>query len=121
MKKTKLEEYKKSWRNRREKERISIERRREKARELARKCGDYLRDKYNVNTVYLVGSTVFPERFHPRSDIDLLVKGLPDEKYFEALKSCWDLLPPGFDLDLIPWNDAPVSLKKTARKEGESV
>jgi len=119
MKKAKLEKYRRSWQKRREKNKKSLVQRNREARELAQKCGKHLRKEYGVAFVYLVGSTVFSSRFHPRSDIDLLVKGLPDEKYFTALKECWDLLRPGFELDLIPWEDAPEKLKEKAREQGE--
>lgn len=121
MKKTKLEKYKKTWHRRREEEEESLKRRFRKARELAQECADHLRAEYDATAVHLVGSAVNSERFHPRSDIDLMVKGLPDEKYFKALKECWDLLPPDFQLDLIPWNDAPEELKKKVREKGEQL
>jgi len=121
MKKAELEKYKKTWQRRREEGKADIERRFRKARELAQECADHLRTEYDVNAVHLVGSAVISQRFHPRSDIDLMVKGLPDEKYFKALKDCWDLLPPGFELDLIPWTDAPEKLKKQAREKGEQL
>lgn len=120
-KEIKLEEYKKSWRKRREKEREKLERRCEKAGKYARECGKLLREKYGVRSVYLIGSAASPGRFHGRSDIDLLVRGLPDEKYFKALKDCWDLLTSGFQLDLIPWGDAPERLKEKAEERGELV
>lgn len=119
MKETELAKYKKSWHKHREEEKADIERRFRKARELAQKCARHLRAEYDASAVYLIGSTAFSERFHPRSDIDLMVKGLQDEKYFKALKDCWDLLPPDFELDLIPWDDAPEELKKKAREKGE--
>ena len=119
MKKTQLEKYKRSWQKRREKERAKLRRRRRKAKKVAQKCGRYLQEEYDVSSVYLVGSAAFSQRFHTRSDVDLLDRGLPDDKYFKALKDCWGLLPPGFELDLIPWEDAPESLKNKARDKGE--
>lgn len=120
-KETKLEEYKKSWRKRKDQEKEKLERRRQKAGKSARECGKLLREKYGVNSIYLVGSAAFSGRFHGRSDVDLLVKGLPDERYFKALKDCWNLLPPGLELDLIPWEDAPERLKEEAEEKGELV
>ncbi|MBS3766446.1 nucleotidyltransferase domain-containing protein [Candidatus Bipolaricaulota bacterium] len=116
-----MEKYKKTWQRRREEEKAYTKRRYRKARKLAQECADHLRGEYGVSAVHLVGSAVTSNRFHPRSDIDLMVKGLPDEKYFEALKDCWDLLPPGFELDLIPWDDAPEGLMKKTRKKREKL
>jgi len=121
MKKAQLEKYKKSWKTRREEVRSDLKIRRKKAKDLARKCGKLLREEYEVDSVYLVGSVVSAGLFHSRSDIDLLVKGLPDEEYFPALKGCWDQLQHGFELDLIPWEDAPKRLKQDANQKGEKV
>lgn len=121
MKDTELAKYKKSWHRRREEEKADVESRFRKARELAQECANHLRAEYDASAVYLIGSAVISKRFHPRSDIDLMVKGLPDEKYFKALRDCWDLLPPDFELDLIPWGDAPEKLKKKAREKGEKL
>lgn len=119
MKKAKLEKYKRAWQKRCEENQSDIQLRRRKARKLAKKCAKHLREKYGAGSVYLIGSTTFSGHFHPRSDIDLLVEGLPDKKYFTALKDCWDLASPDFELDLIPWVDAPKSLKKKAREQGD--
>ena len=121
MRETELAEYKKSWHKRKQKEKVDLERRFKRARKLAQECAKKLRKEYDAVAVYLIGSAVFSKRFNPRSDIDLMVKGLPDEKYFKALKDCWDLLPPDLELDLIPWEDAPEKLKKKALENGEKL
>ena len=121
MKQEKLDSYKEYWKKRRKEEATSLKGRRREVKELAGECSDLLKDKYQVSSVYLVGSAAFSTRFHSESDIDLLVKGLPDREYFRALKECWDLLPAGFELDLIPWENAPGRLRDRARKEGEPV
>ena len=119
MKKAKLEKYKKAWQKRHEENQSDVQFRRRKARKLAKKCGKHLREEYGAGSVYLIGSATFSGHFHPSSDIDLLVEGLPDEKHFTALKDCWNLVSPAFELDLIPWEDAPKSLKKKAREQGD--
>jgi len=121
VKKKELESYRKNWKIKRNKKVAELENRRKRAKEIARKCGEILREKYGVNSVYLVGSTVFSDKIHPRSDIDLLVRGLSDESYFKALRDCWNCLPPDFELDIICWKDAPDSLKARARKKGEEI
>lgn len=121
MKQEKLDSYKEYWKKRRKEEATSLKDRKGKAKSLARKCSNLLKDKYEVSVVYLVGSTVFPGRFSNKSDIDLLVQDLPDQEYFQALKECWDLLPADFEIDLIPWEEAPESLRDKAEREGEAV
>lgn len=51
---------------------------------LARRCAQFLRSKYKVKRVILIGSLV-KGFFHDRSDIDLVVEGLAPELYIKAL------------------------------------
>jgi predicted nucleotidyltransferase len=73
-----------------------------------------------VKRVYLIGSLA-KGMFHDRSDIDLVVEGLPAELYIKALTELYDLLLPGMELNLIPFEDAFDSLKEKAVKEGQLV
>jgi hypothetical protein len=41
-----------------------------------------LADKYGFDSAFLFGSVAKPGRFHERSDMDIAVFGLSDEKYF---------------------------------------
>ena len=97
------------------------ERRRRRAHEAAiaaRKCARILYEKYGVQKVYLVGSLAEPKAFHDRSDIDLVVEGLPPRLYFKALAELWRELSAGLELDLIPFEDADPELRKRALEEG---
>jgi len=58
------------------------------------------------------------ERFHDKSDIDLVVDGLPPRLYFKALAELWRLLPAGMELDLILFEDADSELHERVVKEG---
>ena len=100
------------------------ERRHRRAREAlvaARKCARLLYEKYGVHRVYLVGSLLEPEAFHDRSDIDLVVEGLPPRRYFRALAELWRELPAGLELDLIPFEDADTKLRKRVVEEGATL
>jgi len=44
-----------------------------------------LANKYGFDRVFLFGSVAKPGRFHERSDIDIAVFGLTDEKYFSFM------------------------------------
>jgi len=74
-----------------------------------------------VTKVYLFGSLRDPNTFHEKSDIDLVVEGLPPHLYFKALAELWRQLPPGIELDLIPFEDADPELRELVLKEGVSL
>ena len=84
----------------------------------ADKCAHLLYEKYGVRRVYLIGSLTDPEVFHDKSDIDLVVEGLPAHLYFKALAELWRELPAGLELDLIPFEDADSELRKRVLEEG---
>lgn len=84
----------------------------------ARECSSFLNRKYKVKKVYIIGSLV-KGIFHDRSDIDLAVEGLPAEQYIKALTELYDILPPGVELNLIPFEDAFDSLKRKTVVEGQ--
>jgi len=56
--------------------------------------------------VIIFGSLAGQGPWHERSDIDLAVEGLPPGQFFKAYSACWDLLPRGMTLDLVPLEDA---------------
>ena len=94
--------------------------RKEKLQKSAQKCIDLLKNKYKVKRIFLIGSLI-TGFVHERSDIDLVVEGLPTELYMKALTELWDLLPMDVELNLIPFEDAFESLKEKAIREGELI
>ncbi len=87
---------------------------------VARECTAFLKERYNVGRVYIIGSLVRGV-FHDRSDIDLVVEGLAPELYIKVLTELYDLLPAGTELNLIPFEDAHESLKERTINEGQLV
>ncbi|MGD1856553.1 MAG: nucleotidyltransferase domain-containing protein [Leptolyngbyaceae cyanobacterium] len=83
----------------------------------AQEAADYLKDKFDVKTVWLFGSMLNADDVYLESDIDLAVKGLELERYCEALG---DLLTgiKEFSLDLVRIESAPDSLKSAIYKQG---
>jgi len=81
------------------------------------KCVHLLEKKYKVKKIFLIGSLA-SGFMHEKSDIDLVVEGLPSDLYIRSLTDLWDLLPPGVELNLIPYEDAFKSLKEKTIKEG---
>ena len=67
----------------------------------------FVRAVPGVRRVWLVGSLVERDRFHERSDIDLVVEGLPSERYIRVLTQIYDRLPAGWELDLIRLEELP--------------
>ena len=98
----------------------SLASRKKRYTRMARECSSFLKKKYNVKRVYIIGSLV-NGFFHHRSDIDLVVEGLPAEFYIKALTELYDLLPPGMELNLIPFEDAFDSLKEKTLREGQLI
>jgi len=94
--------------------------RRDELRALAKKIAQLLKEKYKVKRVFLIGSLV-RGYVHSKSDIDLVVEDLAPKLYIKALTEAYDLLPPGVELNLIPFEDAFDSLRGKTVKEGEII
>lgn len=91
--------------------------RREELKKIALEIAKFLKNRYRVKRLFLIGSLV-RGYVHDRSDIDIVVEGLEPELYIKALTQVYDLLPPGVELNLIPFEDAFESLKERTLKEG---
>ena len=86
------------------------------ARADAERIAAYLRDRYGAEVIG-IGSLFDPARpFLQRSDIDLVVSGIPTGRYFAALSEAADLTR--FHLDLIPLEDANDLVRETADRRG---
>ena len=85
---------------------------REEAYKIAQQCAQFLKERFNVQNVYIFGSVVGDGIWHKRSDIDIAVEGLPSDTYFRALFDTIDLLPSELDLDLVTLEDAPIKMKE---------
>lgn len=79
---------------------------REEARYLAERCAELLRRRFGAKRVILFGSAAGDAPWHNRSDLDLAVEGLRPEDHLRALNACYELLPPGLELDLVPLESA---------------
>ena len=107
-------EYLSIWKERKAEEK----RKRDLAIKKAREIAGVLREKYKVKEVILFGSLIWrPDFIWKGTDIDLLVKGIEDERYFEILADISYISHP-FHVDLIPSEKAWPAVKKRALKEG---
>lgn len=86
--------------------------------ETAERCVKLLKEKYKVKRVILIGSLAYGT-IHKKSDIDLVVEGLSYEIYMKCLTELYDILPPGVEINLIPFEDAFESLKQKALQKGK--
>lgn len=107
-----------AWRERRRQVASSLDLSVKSGRAAAQECARVLVEQYGARRVWLFGSLAHRRFVHIGSDIDLAVEGLSPEDYFPALAAIWRLLP-GFELDLVPLEDAKPSLVDLVRKEGE--
>ena len=86
------------------------------ARADAERIAAYLRERYQAEAIG-IGSLFEADRpFLERSDIDLVVSGIPQGEYFAALSEAADLTR--FHLDLIPLEDANDLVRDTAARRG---
>jgi len=107
-------EYFSVWEKRQKEEK----RRRQFAIKKAKAVAKILKEKYQAKEVILFGSLIWrPDFLWIGTDIDLIVRGLQDERYFEILADISVISPP-FHVDLIPFEKAWPSIKKRALKEG---
>lgn len=91
--------------------------RKERLSHLAEKATEILKNDFGVKRVYLIGSLA-KGYVHERSDIDIVVEGLSPPLYIKALTQIYDILPPGVELNLIPFEDAFETLKEKTLREG---
>jgi len=107
-------EYVSVWKKREKDE----ARKRSLALRKAKAAAKVLKEKYEAEEVLLFGSLLWrPDFLWAGTDIDLLVKGLEGERYFEILAEISEISRP-FHVDLIPFEKAWPSIKKRALKEG---
>ncbi|MBM4329813.1 MAG: hypothetical protein FJ117_01085 [Deltaproteobacteria bacterium] len=107
-------EYFSIWKERQKEE----NRRRQFAIKKAKAVAKTLKEKYQAEEVILFGSLIWrPDFLWIGTDIDLIVRGLEDQRYFEILADI-SLISYPFHVDLIPYEKAWPSIKNRALKEG---
>ena len=95
-----MEIYRKSARKRQQALRESRRIRHEHAWEVARRAASLLRKHFAASRVVVFGSLLRPEVFDERSDVDMAVWGVTDEKYLRAVAAV-TALDKEISLDLI--------------------
>ncbi|HBQ28595.1 MAG TPA: hypothetical protein DD719_04190 [Desulfotomaculum sp.] len=92
------EEYFRAWKKRAWQTRQKVQKREDRARQLARKMAYTLAEEFAVSRVYLIGSLLHPGCFNLSSDIDLVVEGLDPAKLYQAERRLEEIVDIPFDL-----------------------
>lgn len=89
----------------------------DKAHKIAVRAADLLRKDFCAERVVLFGSSVSPDLFHTRSDIDLAAWGIKGRDYYRAV-GVLQSLDTEFSIDLILFEEASDTLKKLILSDG---
>jgi predicted nucleotidyltransferase len=76
-----------------------------------------LKEKYDADTIIVFGSLTDKKRFHKRSDIDLAVSGIANEKFYKAYGEITSKFTE-FEIDLVDIEDCKESLLISIKKGG---
>lgn len=114
--KTEMERYIATAKKRRQVEQQQQLQRQREGYQIARKAAERLKERFQVKQVWLFGSMLTLHRIHPRSDIDLAVKGLDPKQYLNAVIELLDLSE--FSVDLVQIEYAQPSLQKAIEQQG---
>lgn len=98
----------------------ALNKRYESAWDDIKKIAKMLKEKYGAEKVIVFGSLLNKKRFHKRSDIDLAVKGIDDELFYEAYGKIIGKYT-DFEVDLVDIEDCKESLLKVINKEGKEI
>ena len=79
---------------------LEMKQRQKEGLDVAKKCANFLKEKYGVTKVVLFGSLLNYEKMTPHSDIDLAVWGLPEKDYFKAVGFLLEITD-DFSIDLV--------------------
>jgi len=75
--------------------------------------------KYGAKRIVLFGSLCNPDRFHPGSDIDLAVEGIPSRDFNRAAADV--LMALEYPVDLKPMEKLAPLLRSMIREKGETI
>lgn len=74
-------------------------------------------EKFDAEEVYLFGSLAWSDDFTPETDIDLAIRGLPAERYLEAVS--YLKRESNFPVDLVDVDKVPDHLRQRIVREGK--
>lgn len=83
----------------------------------AREAATMLKVKYGAKRVWLFGSLAHGAWFHPSSDVDLAVEGIPAEAFYHAWTAVEHIIKDR-NVDLVDIASASVSIRRSITEEG---
>lgn len=108
--------YVQGWKKRMAESQKRMAERKMQARVEAQRIAQFLREQHGCSRVVGIGSTFNEKRFTERSDIDLVVWGMPPGRYFAISSEIGDQTT--FKVDLIPVENARPLTLQLAEQEG---
>jgi len=113
-----VEMMRRTWLKRKEQKNLEEQKRKEEALRKAREIAQFLKNYYNIESVYLFGSLAWRTKYTVHSDIDLYVKGFPENKsYWAALAKSQRIAMP-FPLNIVLEENARPGMKEKIETEG---
>jgi predicted nucleotidyltransferase len=113
----KMEQYRRTARRREAEQRQAMVQRREVAWTVARRAASLLKEQFGATQVVVYGSLAHGAWFNARSDIDLMVVGIPPDKFWRAWAEL-DQVSGGFEIELVTETELTESLRKMIQREG---
>ncbi len=114
-----IEKYVRYWRRRFQDEQGRSKEREQQRLAVLPQAVEILK-KYGARKIILFGSLAKKDRFiYKRSDIDLAVEGIPDDKFLSALGDLMLSLP--FLVDLKPLEDVDAFFRKRILESGKVI
>jgi predicted nucleotidyltransferase len=113
----KMEVYRRAARKRESDQEQAMLLRRESAWTVARQAAKLLKEQFGAARVVVFGSLAHGAWFNARSDVDLVVTGIPPEKFWRAWAAL-DHIGNGFEIDLVADEELTESLRAVIEHEG---
>jgi predicted nucleotidyltransferase len=113
----KMEQYRRTARKRENEQKQAMAQRRESAWIVAHQAASLLNEQFGATRVVAFGSLAHGAWFHARSDIDLMVAGIPPETFWRAWAAL-DQISDGFEIDLVAADELNERLRATIAREG---
>ncbi len=88
-----------------------------KYRQLVKEVAQVLKSQFGAQRVFLFGSLAHQAWFSLDSDIDLAVQGLPEPNYWAAWQAIEQVITDR-PIDLVEWETASLTLKRTIEQDG---
>ncbi|MGK7946027.1 MAG: nucleotidyltransferase family protein [Microcystaceae cyanobacterium] len=90
---------------------LTPEKKRDKALAIAQRCINVLEKDFNAKEVILFGSLRGDAPWHEKSDLDLAVRGLSEDAWWEAYGVIEQMMPDWLNFDLVSLEKAPHYLR----------